>query len=1181
PQPTPVPSLLDIQDAPVDELIGENWDRPPHRVPIGVDDDLGIVLFDVLRTHRPHGLLTGPRHLRDPLLRTLVFGLALRHSPNVVNFAFADFSRGMSFVGLGSLPHVVTAVHPTSADSPLLSRFPDVLETERRRREAVLQNTGTPWWDDYQAAVAGDGSLDPLPALIVIIDNAGPLLETRSDLIEPIVALSRKCPAQGIRLVFCSPDDAALPPELDALVSWTMRTPGVAGPPGSASLHVPGEMSLPGFRPAHISLDVADPIVERMRERARRARRLPWPDDAAPPPAPSEPSPLDTAAPPPAVPRFDVLKLNGGGASGMFEETWARPALDPRDPAIGYDPDGEVVTLYPLDISAGIPHGLIVGETEARQHVLRNIALALASCYSPGDLTFAFGGAGAHPLGEPLDLPHVAFSDAELLGRPQRLREFTEYLSGELESRIFANSTDAPGLLVFADLPSPSSLRSEGPGVPLELVRRGPAFGVQFLFSVSTVEDTTEWERVLSLFGWRVAADRLPPAVLQRVLGQANLPFPDEHTAYLSAGSDGPRRFTLAPDPPRPAIDDFVQRTQRHWAALSGQAIEPSFDASILDAMVEELPDRVPHVEQTPDHEYKAIDTGKVTNALREILVGQAEESRDGRPPGLRHLIFPAPYVLEMTTVARLYGDILGEHGLLTQGNLITLSSGRSAWNDDPHSTIAPLYRGSQGSVVLVHDARGVTPDASYLRPEVIRRLINVMEEEHEDALLVLCGDAARFSELLRTVPGFAERFRWVTAMESGTRSEATGDPAVAEVLRQLHLTEKQARPPDERLSRHIVYGGTDGPRIARLAAEYGRMLAELGVLSHGDVLEGTADWLGHVAGEPGRTMADLFRESRGGVLLLHMAREAIAPAEAEAVFPERLRALVQEHGEDPVVIVCADAGQMIGLRRFDPHFTDRYRRLLEFPKVTDASTPPDEPAEAEPPPDLPELIYVGELPAVTDRRIPIGVAGGTREPVYVDFDADPHLLVAGPPGSGRANALQLLLDGISAREGVPEAEIHVFDAHEILLSLAEEYGLTEAAGPGVGYTDSAAEFRETVDGLVRRPPDAEVFLFVIDRDLDDDPLRALPRDVLTSSGHRIHLVLARLLTVLDQPVDPMVSTLHEMGAPALLLGHRYGEENRLYGAEPPGGPGVVGRGVLVRGGRRHVLQVAHASPFA
>src|SRR5690606_40011936 len=138
--------------------------------------------------------------------------------------------------------------------------------------------------------------------------------------------------------------NATMPPRINRQLAWQMGIHGAAGP-GSAFYHQPGEAQYPGFRPAHISLDADGPIVERMLQ-GPRPRKLPRPGDAAPPPA--EPSPAPEPAPPPAgVPRFDVLRLNRGGTSGMFEETWARPPSEPRAPATGSGPDGHVARPYP------------------------------------------------------------------------------------------------------------------------------------------------------------------------------------------------------------------------------------------------------------------------------------------------------------------------------------------------------------------------------------------------------------------------------------------------------------------------------------------------------------------------------------------------------------------------------------------------------------------------------------------------------------------------------------------------------------------------------------------------------------------------------------------------------------------------------------------------------------------
>ncbi|TDD76631.1 hypothetical protein E1293_26795 [Actinomadura darangshiensis] len=688
PASTAVPDLLDIQGATVDELLGGSWDRPPSPAAIGVDDNADTVWLEIMRSSRfgPHGMITGPRHVRDSLLRTMVFGLALGHSPNVVTFAFADFSGGASFVGLGSLPHVTTAVHTTSADSPMFSRFTSVLETERRRREEVLRAAGTPRWDDYQAAIADGRPLDPMPALIVIVDNTGPLLEARPDLVEPVMALCEKRPAQGIRFVFCSPDEVAF---LSDLVAWRIAIPGDSGT-GSASLEVYGERSHPSFRPAHISLDASDPIVDRMRRRGQQASRLPWPPETP------EPSPSPDTARRPATPEVDVLRLNGDGFGETFQEAWAQPASTPRDPAIGYDPDGNVVTLYPLDVSAGLPHGLIVGEAEARQHVVRNIALALAATYSPTDLTFAFAGLGDHPLGEPLDLPHVAYSDDELLGHPGRLRRFIAYLSNELDARAAARSADAPGLVVFADvsLTFPSS-RPEAAEALLAVAQRGRALGVQLLISAETAGKTTTWDRFLPLLGWRIAASRRTPAELQRVLGRANLPFPDDRTAYLLAGGGTPRRFTLAPDPSMRTLNEFIDRADRYASASA--EVPAGFERTIEDLV-------------------STVDDPAVAATIRRLLLAERDALESGRRP--RHLIFTGRRGPDIENLAREYERLLIMLGVLPAGESHTVS---------------------------VRSIAGLPDD--------------VVDERPGGPLFVLCWDGERLPAVRDAVAGFAERF--------------------------------------------------------------------------------------------------------------------------------------------------------------------------------------------------------------------------------------------------------------------------------------------------------------------------------------------------------------------------------------------------------------------------------------
>ncbi|MFA1545055.1 caspase, EACC1-associated type [Actinomadura chokoriensis] len=1248
PGPAPGADLLRLLGVPTGDPLG-HWDGPPRETVLGLDSG-GQVTLDVLHGHPalPHGLLTGSGEFRDALLRTIVLGLALNHSPATLNFVFAGFLREAFFTGLDDLPHIAAIARDGSANSKPIGQLVTALEAELTHRERILERAGVTTWDDYQAAVAEGASFDPLPALVVIIDNIGPLLDIRTDYLDALAELCTAGAPLGIRFIFCASEDELLPRLLKEHIGWN------AGPKGDdgAFLHVFADRAHPHFQPVLVSLDTAAPVIERMRQRGPQARQIPWPAELA-----TQQS----------VPQFDVLRLNGGGPSGMFHETWALPASEPRNPAIGHDADGNVLTLYPLDFSSGLPHGLIVGGPESRRRIVRAIALALAAGHSPANLNFAFAGLGEHPLGEPLDLPHVRYSADELLGHPDRLQRFFDFLSEELDARANASPRTLPGasdfdlgkdrrpetsprLLVVADvsLTLPTSRPQIGEAL-LSLAQRGRSLGVQLLLTSTTTENTTIWDRFLPLLGWRIAAGPRPPAELQRVMGRASLAFPDRRTAYLLAGGGSPRRFTVAEEPPEPVVENFVRRTREHRPAptapdggpvlanprrsravligVSEYTFLPDLPAvrnnleglkrALCDPEVWGLPERNCVVLAEPSSAAQIVDA--VDSAAREsedaLLVYLAGHGVRDETTDAFSLALPASGPGGVDSVLpydRLQRAIAIPDGPRHRVVLLDCSFGGLALRDLP---LRPPS--SDGGMFVMSSASGsepanIAPGAAYTA--FTGELIATLEEGLPGApaglgMTMLHGtlrerliakgrprpaagyvnDGGEATCLFRnrayvaprasppeppgtSAPGAARPsgpnpLTDAALLDRSIREldRTVADVSVRATLRRLLEGEaaaiREGRPPRPR---NLVVTTPYGPQVETLAQEYGRVLARLGVLSHGSVSK--MSWLG-IGGrlpDAAESVPRLFQAFRGGVLLIQGANEQDP---ANGYFrPDVVQALVSLMGgeaDDSLIILCGGAERAETVRAavsgFDEHFA-----VLDSIGETGA-------------PGLPDMVLVSELPADTGGRIPIGVESDTREPVFVDFDEDYHLVIAGPPASGRANLVRLLIEGIRTRRRDREPRIHVFDAHGVLRSIAEEAGHPEPVGAGVGYTDSPEVFARIVS-KVNGPPVNEVFLFVIDRDLDDDPLSGLPRILLSAIGHRVHIVLTRLLTFPDHPLDPLVSTLHDVGAPALLMGYSYGEETRLYGAEPPPRSLAVGRAVLAHRGRQRIVQIAHTS---
>ena len=79
----------------------------------------------------PHGLVIGATGSgKSELLRTLVLGLAMTHSPEILNFVLVDFKGGATFAGMAGMPHVSAII--TNLADELDPRRPHAGRPRRR-----------------------------------------------------------------------------------------------------------------------------------------------------------------------------------------------------------------------------------------------------------------------------------------------------------------------------------------------------------------------------------------------------------------------------------------------------------------------------------------------------------------------------------------------------------------------------------------------------------------------------------------------------------------------------------------------------------------------------------------------------------------------------------------------------------------------------------------------------------------------------------------------------------------------------------------------------------------------------------------------------------------------------------------------------------------------------------------
>ncbi len=404
-------------------------------------------------------------------------GLSLTHSPETLSFVLIDFKGGAAFAPLAGLPHVAGLITNLVDDQAMISRVHAALLGEQQRRQQMLRDAGdVDSIREYQTrraagATKPDGTqLEPMPYLMIIVDEFSELLSGRPELVDLFVQIGRVGRSLGMHLLMATQrlEEGRLR-GLDSHLSYRIclrtfsasESRAVIGTtdayqlpsiPGSAYLKV-GESVYLRLRVAHVS--AAYLTSAQRTEAAGPIRTLvpfevgPLPDSAVGP-AEAEPAEQETtersgptelqvlvqqmkplAAPahqvwlpplPPVVP-LDLL-LGAPGvrpARGMCAPEWAGGDL--MVPVGVLDrPLQQDQQLLMVNFGGTQSNLALVGAPQTgRSTLLRTMMLSAMLTHTPDEMQFYcldFGGGTLYPYA---DVPHVGNvagrSDDELVRR--------------------------------------------------------------------------------------------------------------------------------------------------------------------------------------------------------------------------------------------------------------------------------------------------------------------------------------------------------------------------------------------------------------------------------------------------------------------------------------------------------------------------------------------------------------------------------------------------------------------------------------------------------------------------------------------------------------------------------------------------------------------------------------------
>ncbi len=177
------------------------WSRGGRTTKAAIGESADGVFTIDIRADGPHGLVAGTTGSgKSELLQTMIASLAVGNRPDEFNFVLVDYKGGAAFKDCNLLPHTVGMV--TDLDGHLTTRALESLGAELRRREHQLAGADAKDIEDYLAGRDPDD--EPMPRLLIVIDEFAALVAELPDFVTGLVDVARRGRSLGVHLILAT-----------------------------------------------------------------------------------------------------------------------------------------------------------------------------------------------------------------------------------------------------------------------------------------------------------------------------------------------------------------------------------------------------------------------------------------------------------------------------------------------------------------------------------------------------------------------------------------------------------------------------------------------------------------------------------------------------------------------------------------------------------------------------------------------------------------------------------------------------------------------------------------------------------------------------------------------------------------------------------------------------------------
>jgi DNA segregation ATPase FtsK/SpoIIIE-like protein len=232
-----------------------------------------------------HGMIAGGTGSgKSELLMTMIVSLALRYSPDILNFVLVDYKGGGAFKPFEGLPHCVDIV--TNLNKAAVARMFTSINAEIRRRQALNTRTGTKDIIDYRRKglhLSGD----KYPHLFIIIDEYAEMIQENDKYLHELESITRVGRAQGVNLILASQQPKGVTDQMRANIKLRLCLRVEQMDTSRELLRRPDAALLPNGMPGRGYLQIGNENIELIqvsytgeKQEDDREHAVIWPDRA-------------------------------------------------------------------------------------------------------------------------------------------------------------------------------------------------------------------------------------------------------------------------------------------------------------------------------------------------------------------------------------------------------------------------------------------------------------------------------------------------------------------------------------------------------------------------------------------------------------------------------------------------------------------------------------------------------------------------------------------------------------------------------------------------------------------------------------------------------------------------------------------------------------------------------------